>query len=98
MQIVISPSNKPDKKFEARIDGKKSIHFGAKGMSDFTIHKDPERKERYLQRHKGMGEDWSNPLTAGFYATNMLWNKPSLTESIRDTNRRFKNINIIYKS
>ena len=23
MQIVISPSNKPDKKFEARIDGKK---------------------------------------------------------------------------
>jgi hypothetical protein len=98
MQIVISPSNKPDKKFEARIDGKKSIHFGAKDMSDFTIHKDPERKERYLQRHKGMGEDWSNPLTAGFYATNLLWNKPSLTESIRDTNRRFKNINIIYKS
>jgi hypothetical protein len=98
MQIVISPSNKPDKKFEARIDGKKSIHFGSKGMSDFTIHKDPERKERYLQRHKGMGEDWSNPLTAGFYATNLLWNKPSLTESIRDTNRRFKNINIIYKS
>ncbi len=98
MQIVISPSNKPDKKFEARIDGKKSIHFGSKGMSDFTIHKDPERKERYLQRHKGMGEDWSNPLTAGFYATNLLWNKETLTESIRDTNRRFKNINIIYKS
>ena len=98
MQIVISPSSKPDKKFEARIDGKKSIHFGAKNMSDFTIHKDPERKERYLQRHKGMGEDWSNPLTAGFYATNLLWNKTSSAESIRDTNRRFKNINIIYKS
>ena len=98
MQIVISPSDKPSKKFEARIDGKKSIHFGSKGMSDFTIHKDPERKERYLQRHRGMGEDWSNPLTAGFYATNLLWNKPSLTESIRDTNRRFKNINIFYKS
>ena len=98
MQIVISPSDKPSKKFEARIDGKKSIHFGAKNMSDFTIHKDPERKERYLQRHKGMGEDWSNPLTAGFYATNLLWNKPSLAESIRDTNSRFKNINIIYKS
>ena len=97
MQIVISPSNKPDKKFEARIDGKKSIHFGARGMSDFTIHKDTERKERYLQRHKGMGEDWSNPLTAGFYATNILWNKPTITESIRDTNRRFKNINIVFK-
>ena len=98
MQLVISPSSKPDKKFEARIDGKKSIHFGAKNMSDFTIHKDPERKERYLQRHKGMGEDWSNPLTAGFYATNLLWNKPSLAESIRDINRRFPNLHIIYKS
>ena len=52
----------------------------------------------YLQRHRGMGEDWSNPLTAGFYATNILWNKLRITESIRDTNRRFKNINIIYKS
>ena len=36
MQIVISRSDKPDKKFEARIDGKKSIHFGSRGMSDFT--------------------------------------------------------------
>ena len=98
MQIVITPRDKPTKKFEARIDGKKSIHFGAKGMSDFTIHKDTERKERYLQRHKGMGEDWSNPLTAGFYATNLLWNKPSLSESIRDTNRRFKNKTVIYKN
>ena len=90
MQIVISPSDKPSRKFEARIDGKKSIHFGSKGMSDFTIHKDTERKERYLQRHKGMGEDWSNPLTAGFYATNILWNKPTITESIRDTNRNLR--------
>ena len=97
MQIVITPSDKPTKKFEARIDGKKSIHFGAKGMLDFTMHKDPMGKNRHLDRHS-KNEDWHNPLTAGFYATNILWNKPTITESIRDTNRRFKNINIIYKS
>jgi len=97
MQIVISPSDKPNKKFEARIDGKKSIHFGARGASDFTIHKDPERKERYIDRHS-KNEDWNNPLTAGFYSRWILWNKPSLMESIRDTNRRFPNLNIIYKS
>ena len=45
MQIVITPSDKATKKFEAGIDGRKSIHFGSRGMSDFTIHKDPERKE-----------------------------------------------------
>ena len=98
MQIIISPSDKPTKEFEARINDRKWIHFGSKGMSDLTIHKDTERKEIYLQRHRGMGEDWSNPLTAGFYATNILWNKPTITESIRDTNRRFPNLNIIYKN
>ena len=96
MQIVISPSDKADKNFEARIDGKKSIHFGAKGMLDYTIHKDAARKQRYLQRHS-KNEDWNNPLTAAFYATNLLWNKETLAESIRDTNRRFKNTNIMYK-
>ena len=97
MKIVISPSNKPDEKFEARIDDRKSIHFGAKGASDFTIHKDPERKQRYLNRHS-KNEDWNNPMSAAFYATNILWNKPTIVESVRDTNRRFHNLNIIYKN
>ncbi len=97
MQIVITPSDKPTKKFEARIDGKKSIHFGAKNYEDYTIHKDPERKERYIDRHS-KNEDWNNPLTAGFYSRWILWNKPTITESIRDTNRRFPNLNIIYKN
>ena len=97
MQIVITPSDKPTKKYEARIHGKKSIHFGQAGASDFTIHKDTERKNRYLDRHS-KNEDWHNPLTAGFYSRWILWNKPSLTESIRDTNRKFQNLNIIYKS
>ena len=96
MQIVITPSDKPTKKFEARIDGKKSIHFGARGMSDFTIHKDPERKERYLQRHS-KNENLNNPLTASFYAANLLRNKETLAKSIADTNRRFKHIHIVYK-
>ena len=97
MQIIISPSDKANNKFQARINNKKSIHFGQAGASDFTIHKDPMRKNRYLDRHS-KNEDWNNPLTAGFYARNLLWNKSTLAESIRDTNRIFKNINIIYKS
>jgi hypothetical protein len=65
--------------------------------ADFTIHKDPERKKDILHRHS-KNEDWNNPLTAGFYSRWILWNKPTITESIRDTNRRFPNLNIIYKS
>jgi DNA-directed RNA polymerase subunit M/transcription elongation factor TFIIS len=40
------------KKLEAVIDGKKTVPFGQKNASDFTLHKDPERKARYINRHK----------------------------------------------
>ena len=68
-------------------DGK-TVHFGASGYSDFTHHKDPDRKQRYLDRHSA-NEDWRNPETAGFLSRWLLWNKPTLEASIRDTNRRF---------
>ena len=76
MNIIIKPSDRKEKKYMAIVDNKKTIHFGAKGYEDFTKHKDKERKERYLARRK-KGESWNNPLTASFYATNLLWSKPT---------------------
>ena len=96
IDIIIKPSHLSSKKYDAIIDGKKTIPFGAKGMSDYTKHKDDERKERYIDRHK-KNENWNDPKTAGFYSKNILWNKKTITESIRDTNNRFKNINIKMK-
>ena len=66
-------------------------------MSDYTKHKDPERKQRYLNRHR-KNEEWTDHTTASFYATNILWNKPTITESIKDTNNRFKDLNIKLKT
>ena len=94
-EIVISKSNKKDKKYDARIDGKKTISFGAKGMDDYTITKNDEQKKRYLDRHR-KNENWNDHNTAGFYSANLLWNKKTLTASIRDTNSKFKNIKIKY--
>ena len=71
---------------------RKQYHLD-RGASDYTIHKDDERKERYINRHK-KNEDWNNIYTAGFWSRWILWNKPSISESIRDTNNRFKNVNI----
>ena len=68
---------------------KKTIHFGAEGMSDFTINKDPKRKARYLKRHK-VNENWNNPQSAGALSRWILWNKPSLNDSIKDFKKRFK--------
>ena len=98
VEIIIQKSKKTDKKYDAIIDNKKTVSFGAKGYSDYTLHKDSERKQRYIDRHKN-NEDWSKEgiKTAGFYSRWILWNKPTLRGSINDTNNRFKNINIKLK-
>jgi hypothetical protein len=84
---VLEPSKTPSKKFDVRLLGK-TVSFGAKGMSDFTLHKDPLRKERYLERH-AKNEHWEDVLTAGCWSRWLLWNKPSLRASARDMERRF---------
>ncbi len=71
-------------------DGKEWKHkdFGAKGMSDYTIHKDDKRKENYLKRHRAR-ENWRDPYSAGSLARYVLWNKPTLRGSWEDYKRRF---------
>ena len=66
----------------------KRTHFGAKGMSDFTIHKDEARRERYINRHRAR-EDWNDPYTAGALSRWVLWNKPTLKASWLDYKKRF---------
>ena len=96
MEVIIRKSTKKDKKFDAIVDGKKTVSFGAAGMSDFTKHKDPERKERYINRHK-KNEDWNDPKTAGFYARHILWNKTILQASVSDINKKFPTIKVKLK-
>ena len=98
MNIIISPSTKINKKYQAVIDGKKTVHFGQAGASDMTQHKDKDRKQRYIDRHK-KNENWgaSGVDTAGFYSRWVTWNKETLTKSVDDLNNRFKNINIKIK-
>jgi hypothetical protein len=87
--ISIKKSNKSDKKLMATFETngrQKVIHFGARGMSDYTKHHDRERRNRYIFRHhkdlKG------NPARAGYLSMFVLWNKPSLQASIADYRRR----------
>ena len=95
MNIVITPSDKTNKKNMAVIDDKKKIHFGAKLYEDYTINKDDKIKKAQLARHKH--DNYTNINYPSFYATNLLWNKRTLKESIRDTNDKH-NINIKLKS
>ena len=98
MEVVLTKSKKPDKKYDARIDGPKSVSVGQKGASDFTKHINTYRKERYIDRHKkNEGLTKSGAKSAGFYSKHALWNKPTLKASIDDINKKFKNLNVKMK-
>ena len=93
IHVRIQESTNPEKKLMAiftKPNGKtKTTHFGARGMSDYTQHKDKDRMKNYLARHGKMGENWNDPTTAGALSRWILWGKPSLRESFNDFKKRF---------
>lgn len=83
-------SDKPNKKFYIITNDNKKVYFGAAGMSDFTIHKDPVRKLKYVVRHQTR-ENWTKTGidTPGFWSRWYLWNKPTLQASYDDIKKKF---------
>ena len=88
-KIILQKSNRSEKKYMVTI-GKKTIHFGSSPYKSYEVHKDKARMLRYLNRHRSR-ENWSKSgiKTAGFWSRWILWNKPSLLASIKDTEKRF---------
>ena len=92
MIILLSKSDKLNKKYRVLI-GNKTIYFGDSAYQDYTQTNDLHRKDLYLDRHKSR-EDWDNILTAGFWSRWLLWNKKSISKSIKDIKKHF-NLKII---
>ena len=67
----------------------KKVNFGDKRYENYTVHKNDERKRLYLLRHRS-NEDWNNPMSKGSLSRWILWNMPSLEDSIKDFKKRFK--------
>jgi len=92
VSVVIKKSSKPEKKLQAVFTmsngRKRTTHFGAAGMADYTKTRDKEQKSRYLKRHR-RNENWDAPMTAGALSRWVLWNLPTRTSSISDYKRRF---------
>lgn len=87
--IYLSKSTHQSKKFMIETD-KFTVHFGAAGYEDYTMHRNAERKTSYIRRHQAR-ENWtaSGVNTAGFWSRWLLWNRPTLKESMKDIENRF---------
>ena len=93
--VYLRKSPRKEKKFRVTLANGNKVDFGAKGYSDYTIHKEPERMKRYLARHKKR-ENWkrSGINTAGFWSRWLLWSKPSLNSAKKLIEKKF-NIRIV---
>jgi hypothetical protein len=94
MYVNIKPSTSQGKKMMAIFydEAKKKIkttHFGQETASDYTLHNDLSRKMNYISRHKER-EDWEDYMTAGALSRWILWNKPTLSASIKDYMNKFR--------
>lgn len=69
-------------------DDKTRVPFGAFGMGDYTINKDPARRRLYLLRHRSR-ENWNNPKTPGALSRWLLWETPSLEKNLSLFKSRF---------
>ena len=61
------------------------MSFGAKGYSDFTIHKDDDRKANYLARHK---HDPSSIKTPGGLSRDILWSEKTLPLAVKFASKK----------
>ena len=85
-------SDKPEKKFYIITNDNKKVYFGAAGYEDFTTHKDEERKQRYISRHK-KNEDWtkSGINTPGFWSYHYLWEFPTKKAAYENIKKKYIN-------
>ena len=58
MSVTVSRNRNGIHKFMAVFPDGYKVHFGRQGYSDYTKHKDKERMERYLTRHRRR-ENWT---------------------------------------
>ena len=99
MNVIIKPSNNPPKKNtviinDTKNNNKKTLHFGDSRYSDYTKHKDTERKN-----HLYLGINiiiLPIRTTQDFIRLIYFGINQHLKESIRDTNKIF-NVNIKLK-
>jgi hypothetical protein len=99
----IVKSTRPEKKLMAIFEkiekgpkekkSKKIVHFGAVGYEDYTIHKDPQRKQRYINRHSNGKENWtkSGLMTPGALSRFVLWEDTNLQKAINKYKNKFNN-------
>ena len=85
--MIVVKSNRKGKRFMVEIKGK-TIHFGSDVGDTYIDHKDKNKRDKYIARHK-VREDWTK-INAGSLSRYLLWGQhTNLQDNIKDYKKRF---------
>ena len=73
-------SKRKNNKYMATLPSGKKVHFGSPNYPDYTIHKDKDRRDKYLARAKKIknkqGElTYTNPESSNYWSVHLLWSE-----------------------
>ena len=73
-------SPRKNNKYMVKLPDGKKVHFGSPKYEDYTIHKDKERRDKYLSRamkiKNKQGElTYNNPESSNYWSVHLLWPK-----------------------
>lgn len=90
----LSKCNDGIHKYQVMTPTTKKIKFGAEGYNDYIIYsqidktKANAKKRAYIARHR-IKEPFTSLNKKGTWARYILWNKPTLHESIKNMENKF---------
>ena len=73
-------SSRKNNKYMVTLPSGKKVHFGSPAYEDYTIHKDEDRRDKYLSRATKIknkkGElTYTNPESSNYWSVHLLWPK-----------------------
>lgn len=86
--MIIKPSKRKEKRFQAIFPDNTTIHFGSKGASTFIDHGNKKKRENYIKRHQ-VNEDWTK-INPGSLSRFILWGDSSnIDKNFYDFKKKF---------
>ena len=78
--ISLDYSSRKNNKYMVTLPSGKKVHFGSPKYEDYTIHKDKERRDKYLSRatkikNKNGELTYTNPESSNYWSVHLLWPK-----------------------
>ena len=86
-EYILKKSKNMGKRYVIIMSKDMEHHFGSAGGKTYIDGRSDVEKDAWIARHKG-DKNYNNKHSGIYWSKNLLWNKKTLNESIKDMEKR----------